>query len=187
MNKPPKILQREMIADTGIFRVQAIELEFANGAARRYQRIVGSPQGAVLVVPLLDADTLLLIREYAAAMDRYELAFPKGHIEAGESAAEAANRELQEEVGYAAGRLQPLQSVTIAPGYLQHTTHMILARDLRPQRLPGDEPEPIEVVPWSLRRADELLGRDDFTEARSLLALLLLQKTLDQEGACAET
>ncbi len=175
----PQIHQREMIADTGIFRVQAMQLEFSNGAQRRYQRILGSAQGAVLVVPLLDADTVLLIREYAAAMERYELAFPKGHIEAGEDAQQAANRELQEEIGYAAGHLEPLDSVTIAPGYLQHTTHLVLARELFPQRLPGDEPEPIEVVPWRLDRIPELLARDDFTEARSLLALLLLQRHLE--------
>ncbi|QFY89990.1 ADP compounds hydrolase NudE [Magnetovirga frankeli] len=176
----PQIHHRELIADTGIFRVQSLELEFSNGACRRYQRILGSPQGAVLVVPLLDADTLLLIREYATAMERYELAFPKGHIEAGESAEQAANRELQEEVGYAAERLEPLDSVTLAPGYLQHTTHLVLARRLYPQRLPGDEPEPIEVVPWPLSRSDELLGRTDFTEARSRLALLLLQRHLNR-------
>jgi ADP-ribose diphosphatase len=174
--QPPTILGREMIADTGIFRVQAIDLQFANGATRRYQRIIGSPQGAVLVIPLLTADTVLLIREYSAGVDRYELAFPKGHIEKGETAEQAANREIQEEIGYAAHHLQHLDSVTIAPGYLQHTTHLVIASDLYPQRLAGDEPEPIDVVPWRLDNLDALLQRDDFTEARSMLALLLLLK-----------
>jgi len=180
MPQPPIILQREIIADTGIFRVQAIDLEFSNGASRRYQRIIGSPEGAVLVIPLLDENTLLLIREYAAGMERYELAFPKGHIEAGESAEQAANREIQEEIGYAARQLEALESVTIAPGYLQHTTHLILARGLYENRLPGDEPEPIEVVPWSLDNLDRLLERDDFTEARSILAIFLLQRRLSK-------
>ena len=179
MSQPPKILQREMIADTGIFRIQAIDLEFSNGASRRYQRILGSPQGAVLVIPLLNENTLLLIREYAAGMDRYELAFPKGHIETGESAEQAANRELQEEIGYGAYRLEPLDSVTIAPGYLQHTTHLVVASELYEKRVPGDEPEPIEVIPWSLDNLDNLMNREDFTEARSILALFLLQRWRD--------
>lgn len=176
--KPPQVLSRELLTNTGIFRVQALELAFANGERRRYQRILGSPQGAVLVVPLLDAGHLLLIREYAAAMERYELAFPKGHIDAGESALAAANRELQEETGFAAQHLELLKSVTIAPGYIQHSTHLVLARDLYPQRLAGDEPEPIEVVPWPLVELDALMQQADFTEARSLLALMLLRQRL---------
>jgi ADP-ribose diphosphatase len=57
----------------------------------------------------------------------------------------------------------------------------VLARDLYPDPLPGDEPEPIEVVPWSLDRVDELLGRDDFTEARSIVALYRVRDRLQDE------
>ncbi len=98
MPKKPTTHQRRLISNTGIFKVEGMALEFSNGEERNYQRIVGSPQGAVLIVPLLDSDTLLLIREYAAGMDRYELAFPKGRIESGEETLAAANREIQEEV-----------------------------------------------------------------------------------------
>lgn len=178
MPDQPKAHGRRIVADTGIFTVEEIDLEFSNGARRQYQRIVGLARGAVLAVPLLDPGTLLLIREYAAGVERYELAFPKGLIEAGEEAADAANRELQEEIGYGAHRLECIESMTIAPGYLQHTTHVVVARDLYPSRLPGDEPEPIEVVPWPLRDWRELLVREDFTEARSIAALLLMREHL---------
>ena len=179
MSKLPKIHHQEQIADTGTFRVQALDLEFSNGATRRYQRIMGSPRGAVLVVPMLDADTILLIREYAAGMERYELAFPKGHIEEGETPEQAGDREMQEEVGYGANTVESLRSITLAPGYLQHTTHMVVATGLYEKRLEGDEPEPIEVVPWRLDNIEALMARDDFTEARSILALMLLQQRLN--------
>jgi len=171
----PIVHARRELIHTGVFRIEEMELEFSNGAERRYQRIVGSPQGAVLAVPLLNDDTLLLIREYAAGMDRYELAFPKGHIEQGEDPLTAANRECQEEVGYAAERLELVRSVTLAPGYLGHTTHIVLASDLYRHPAEGDEPEPIEVVPWPLAQAEQLLHQPDFTEARSILALLLVR------------
>jgi ADP-ribose diphosphatase len=61
---------------------------------------------------------------------------------------------------------------------MMHHTDLILARDLYPQRLEGDEPEPLEVVPWKLADATSLLARDDFTEGRSLLALYLAQDWL---------
>lgn len=180
MPKPPRISNRRTLNETGVFHIEEIDLEFSNGQQRTYQRVVGSEEGAVLVVPMLDAETLLLIREYAAGVNRYELAFPKGHIEPGEEPLSAGNRELQEETGYAADRLELLNSVSIAPGYIYHTTHIVLARDLYQSPLPGDEPEPIEVVPWKLSEFNQLLDKTDFTEARSQLALFLLRERLQR-------
>ena len=181
MPAKPRVTGRRLLVETRIFRVEELDLEFSNGEQRRYERLLGSEGGAVLVVPLPDPATILLIREYAAGMDRYELAFPKGRVEPGEDPLAAAAREMREETGYAAGRLQHLQTVTLAPGYLRHTTHIVLARDLYRDPLPGDEPEPIEVVPWPLDRIDELLGRDDFTEARSIAALYRVRDLLRDE------
>ena len=62
----------------------------------------------------------------------------------------AANRELMEEIGYGARKLRTLSRMTLAPGYFSHVTDVILAEDLYPQRATGDEPEPIDVVPWLL-------------------------------------
>lgn len=182
MPRKPVIHARHPIADTGIFDVEEMELEFSNGATRRYQRILGSSQGAVLVVPLLDDETLLLIREYAAGMERYELAFPKGSIEPGEDPVAAANREIQEETGYGAHEIGLVRSVTLAPGYLYHTTHIMLARGLYPRRLEGDEPEPIEVIPWKLQELESLLQRPDFTEARSIAAFYIIRDWLRREA-----
>ena len=174
----PAIVHRETVARTRIFQVEQLDLRFSNGAETRYERLVGSAHGAVLVVPVLDGDTVLMIREYAAGVHRYELALPKGRVEAGESLLEAANREMMEEVGYAARRLRHLTSLTLAPGYLSHTTHVILAEDLYPQRAEGDEPEPIEVVPWPLARLGDLLACEDCTEARSIAALFMVKEAL---------
>jgi ADP-ribose diphosphatase len=173
MPDKPRILDTRLLAATRLFRIEQLDLEFANGERRSYERLNGGDRGAVLIVPFLDPRTLLLIREYGAGSDRYELAFPKGRIEPDEDVLTAANREIQEEIGYGARSLELMRSVALAPGYIRHRTHMVLARDLYEARLPGDEPEPIEQVPWPLNRVDELLARDDFTEARSLLALLL--------------
>jgi ADP-ribose diphosphatase len=57
----------------------------------------------------------------------------------------------------------------------------VLARDLYPQRPPGDEPEPIEVVPWKLGELDNLVGRRDFNEARSIAALFMIREWLEKE------
>jgi len=176
MRQKPEIMQRQTLAKTRLFQIEQLELRFANGVETSYERLVSPPSGAVLVVPLLDDETLLLIREYGAGMDRYELSFPKGRIENGEDLLVAANRELMEEVGHGAEQLRHVRTMTLAPGYIGHQTHVVLAQQLYPQRMEGDEPEEIEVVPWQLNRIDELLMRDDFTEARSIAALFLIRE-----------
>jgi ADP-ribose diphosphatase len=176
----PRILKQEVIASTRLFRVEQLDLEFGNGIRRTYERLLGGPRGAVLVVPMPDPHTLLLIREYAAGSGRYELAFPKGRVEEGEDVLAAANREICEEVGCAARDLRLLRSVSLAPGYIQHQTHLVLARELYPSPLAGDEPEAIEQVPWPLAEWEALLARDDFGESRSLLALFLAKQFLYQ-------
>lgn len=180
MSNPPRILKQQIVAQSRLFCVEELHLEFSNGATTQYERLLGSKHGAVLVVPVQDDDTILLIREYAAGTGRYEIGLPKGRVESGEDLLDAANRELKEEIGFGANQLTQLTSLTLAPGYFNHTTHVILAQDLYPERLPGDEPEPIEVVPWSLSDLPNLMNRDDFTEARSIAALYLAQSHLKE-------
>jgi ADP-ribose diphosphatase len=98
-----------------------------------------------MIIPILGND-ILFIREYAAGIDGYSLTFPKGKIDDGESILIAANRELQEEVGYKSEKIKEIYTLDLAPGYMDHKTHIILAEDLVPSKLNGDEPEELEVI-----------------------------------------
>lgn len=180
--KKPETLQTATLAKTRIFHIEQVDLRFANGVEVSYERLRGSAHGAVLIVPMLDDDTVLLIREYCAGMDRYELALPKGRMEHNEPILDAANREIMEEVGYGARKLTHLSTWTVAPNYLSHTIHVVLAQDLYPERQSGDEPEEIEVVPWKLSNLGALLKRADVTEARSIAALFMVRELLSAAG-----
>lgn len=155
--------------------MEQIGLRFSNGKEVEYERLRSPGPGAVLVIPVLDDETVILIREYVAGMERYEIAFPKGVIDAGESPEAAANREIMEEIGFGAGQLRLLREMSVAPGYSDFRTHVVLATELYERKLPGDEPEAIEVIPWPLGDLDRLLQEPDFVEARSIAALYLLQ------------
>lgn len=181
MAAKPKVLERRLVAETRIFRVEQLDLEFSNGNRRCFERILGG-RDSVLVVPMLDEHTVLLIREYAAGTDSYELGLPKGIVEPGEDPLEAAGREIREEIGYGARDLQRLHRVSLAPGYIQHRTRIVLARDLFPHPEEGDEPEPIEVVPWRLDDLEPLMERGDFSEARSIAAIFLVRGFLARES-----
>ena len=80
-NKLPKINSRNQVARSRLFAIEQLELTFSNGEERQYERMLGSGNGAVMIVPMLDADTILLVREYCAGTHSYELGFPKGLID----------------------------------------------------------------------------------------------------------
>ena len=164
--------------DAGPYRMERLDLEFSNGERRQFERLHGRGHGAVIVVPMLDAETVLLVREYAAGFHRYELGLVKGRIDAGETPEQAADRELKEEAGYGARSLLRLRELTLAPTYMSHTAQLVIARDLYPEQLPGDEPEPLELVPWKLADLDALILREDFSEGRSIAALFIARAWL---------
>ena len=180
----PETLHRNIVARSRLFKVEAVGLRFRNGVEVEYERLAGTSHGAVLVVPINERGEILLIREYAAGTERYELGLPKGRVEKGEDPLRAANRELMEEVGYGAERLTRLRSMTLAPGYLSHRTEIILAEQLYDYRLPGDEPETIEVVPWPVTELGRLLAEEEISEARSIAALYLVRDHLAGRGSC---
>jgi ADP-ribose diphosphatase len=178
MAKLPTILATHELDFGGRFHVEQLDLEFSNGERRRYERMKSRGRGAVIVAPMLDADTILLVREYVCGLHRYELGLVKGRIDAGETPEQAADRELKEEAGYGARRVSVLRSISLAPTYMSHQTWLVLAEDLYPERLPGDEPEPLEVVPWKLDDLHELMLREDCSEGRSLAALFIAREYL---------
>ena len=175
MAKKPEILESNVVASSRLFRVESLHLRFSNGIERHFERLKTSGRGAVMVAPILNGETLVLIKEYAAGIHDYELTFPKGLIDPGETPLEAANRELKEEAGYGARELTVVTSLATAPGYMGSRMTIILAQDLYEERLPGDEPEEIEVVHWPLDRFNELFHRDDVNDARTIAALYMVR------------
>ena len=181
MRKKPKILNIETLATTRVFNIERLDLEFSNGEKRQYERLKPPGNGAVLVIPMLDDDTVVMIYEYSGGTDRYELALTKGKIDAGETPLEAANRELIEEIGYGSNKLTFLKTMTLAPGYQSNITHIILAQDLYEASAEGDEPEPLEMVEHKLSNLEDLVYFDDLTEARTIAALYMAKEIIKNQ------
>tara|TARA_R110000744_G_scaffold144920_1_gene257059 strand:- start:256 stop:813 length:558 start_codon:yes stop_codon:yes gene_type:complete len=174
----PEITARQQVAKSRLFSIEQIDLTFSNGEKREYERMSGTGRGAVMIVPMLDKDTMLLVREYCGGTHTYELGFPKGLIDAGEVAIEAANRELKEEIGYGTEKLSLVHTVAMAPAFFDAKMSIFLAENLYVEKLTGDEPEALEIVPWPLANYRQLLQETDFNEARSIAALLLVKDHL---------
>ncbi|MTD29143.1 ADP compounds hydrolase NudE [Erwinia sorbitola] len=177
----PAILNVEVVAHSKLFTIEAVDLTFSNGVRRVYERMRSSGREAVMIVPIID-DHLILIQEYAVGLESYELGFPKGLIDPGETPFEAANRELKEEVGFGADRLSTLGKLTMAPSYFSSQMNIVVAEGLYPEQLEGDEPEPLPQLRWPLDNLLALLDEPDFREARNVSALFLVREWLVKQG-----
>lgn len=129
--------------------------------------------GSVVIVPL-DADgNLLFVRQYrhAAGVDLLEL--PAGTLEEGEEPEACAAREIREETGYSAGKLEMLGQFFLAPGYSTELMSVFLATALSYAPLEADEDEFLSLEKLPVREAFNRAARGEFADAKSLAALLL--------------
>ena len=169
----PLIRKIQTIAQSRFFTIEALHLSFSNGVERVYERLPAVGRPGVIVVAINDNDELLLIREYAAGFHEFQLTLPKGAADPGESLEAAAARELAEEAGFGAKNVRFVRRLSIAPGHMGFTINVVMAKDLYVHDIPGDEPEPPELVLWPLAKIDELLDHEEFYEARAIAALTL--------------
>ena len=150
-------------------RVDSIEVD-----GHLIQReVIETPQ-AVVIAPLDALGQILLVRQYRHPPGQRLLELPAGMVERGEELLATAQRELQEETGFAAGLLERIGGFYSAPGFCTEFLHLFIARELRSEPLDGDEDEDIEVVPTPLDRVRDLILSGEIQDAKSIAGLLIL-------------
>ena len=158
------------------FELVTESVELPNG--RRVELDLLRHPGAAAVVPFLDPETVLLIRQYRFATGGYLLEIPAGKLDPGETPEVCAVRELEEETGYRAGRLEALTSIWTSPGFTDEVIHLFAAYDLEPTSQQLQPDEIIELVPTPLAEALERVRRGELRDAKSAIALLLAAQKL---------
>lgn len=172
-----KRVGERVIFQTRLFTIKDIDLQAPKG---NFTFQILEKRDTAMIVPIIGED-IVLIREYFAAIDAYSLSLPKGQIDAEHDMFTTANKELQEEIGFKANKIEHLATLSMSPGYLTQKTHIFIARDLTESRLAGDEIEELEIVRYPFGKFEELVRSGEITEARVIAALFLAQKKL-QEG-----
>lgn len=150
--------------------------EFESPDGERFQRDVVRHPGAVSVVPLLADGTVVLVRQYRAAIDRTVLEIPAGKRDVtDEPLEETARRELVEEVGLSAGRLEHLAVFHNSIGFCDEESHVFLGTDLTeaPMDRQGIEEAHMEVVRVALADTPAMIAAGEITDAKTVIGLTL--------------
>lgn len=127
--------------------------------------------GAAAIVPLKDKDTVVLIRQYRLAAGGYIYEIPAGKLHPGEDPAQCAARELEEEIGCRAGRLDKIATFFTAPGFTDEVMHLYVARELAvgTQALDGDEV--LEIVEMPLEKAMAYILDGTIRDGKTMIGL----------------
>jgi len=144
-----------------------------NGRQIEARREVIEHLPSIVIVPLSETGEILLVEQFRHATGERLLEAPAGGVENNETPLQAASRELQEETGYAPGRLTTLGSFWIAPGWCNEYMHAYLATELTLSRLPQDEDEDVSVVSVAMNDVHGLIRQGRIQDAKSIAVLLM--------------
>lgn len=168
--EPPKIISSQKVFEGRVFNVT---VDTVREGDLTYQREVVHHHGSAVILPIFDDGTVALVRQYRHPAVRYLLEAPAGTLEDGERPDDGAARELQEELGLTAGRMEKLSEFFVSPGFCEEKMWVFLASDLTqgPQQLEDDEN--LEVVRLPIGDALEMITSGEIQDAKTIIALML--------------
>lgn len=175
--QPERTVSRKDLFAGRVVQLHVDEIELANG--KLTTREVAEHADAVVVLPIDESGRALLVRQYRYPIAQDLLEAPAGGIDPSEDPDEAAQRELQEEIGFKAGNLESLGGFWTAPGFCTEYMYAFLARDLSPSVLEADDDEAIVVERHTLDEIRAMIRDGRIVDAKTIAAFWM---ALDRLG-----
>jgi ADP-ribose pyrophosphatase len=169
MNEKPKVL-----LEARRFQVVQLSRRTANGSVHTHE-VIKHP-GSVVILPLVGPEQVCLIQNYRVAVGETLWELPAGTLETGEDPKACAHRELIEETGYHAGKIEKLCEFFVSPGILHERMHLFLATDLEAGAATPESGEEIQTHVMSLNKALQMADNGQLHDAKSLIGLLLYDR-----------
>lgn len=166
----PKTINSQKVFEGRVFNVT---VDTVREGELTYQREVVHHGGSAVIVPVFDDSTVALVRQYRHPAVRYLLEAPAGTLAEGERPEVGAERELQEELGIIAGRMEKLSEFFVSPGFCEEKMWVYLATELvqGPQQLEADEI--LDVVRLPISEALEMITSGEIQDAKTIIGLML--------------
>ncbi len=171
-----EIQKSELIYTGKAFDVRRDQVRLPAGKTTSIEVVVHP--GAVTIIPIDAQGRILFVRQYRHAVGQELLELPAGTLGEGENPENCAQREIREETGMSAAKLEKIGEFYLVPGYSTEYMHIYLASDLKSEPLPGDEDEFITVEAVASSAIPDLIAQGVLRDAKSLAALFLAEPYL---------
>ncbi|MDP3919359.1 MAG: NUDIX hydrolase [Candidatus Omnitrophota bacterium] len=173
MKRNFRVKKRKVIFRKG--PIFLVDCDVALSSGRVLSRQILEHPGSVVILPEMSRDHYILVRQFrfAARTSLWEL--PAGGVDPGETMAQAAKRELMEEIGYRPRRLKKMMKFYPSPGISGEVMHLYHARKLEPAWAEPDEDEEIEVKCFHVRDIERMIRSGQIIDAKTLLAFFYLK------------
>ena len=175
---PFELIRSEILLQGRAFKVRRDTLKTPDGRATKLEIIEHG--GSVVLIPVDHEGNLLFVRQYRHAAGEDLLELPAGTRNDEEPFEECAAREIREETGLEAGKLQKIGGFYLVPGYSTEFMAVFLATELKENPLQADEDEFLQVEKVPLKQAVEMAEHGEIQDAKSLAALLLARSHLEK-------
>jgi ADP-ribose pyrophosphatase len=165
----------QILSSTEVFagRVFTVTVDTIREGDITYQREVVHHHGSAVIIPVFEDGTIALVQQYRHPAVRYLLEAPAGTLELGEVPEEGAARELEEELGFVAGRIEKLAEFFVSPGFCEEKMWVFLATELKDGKANPDEDEVLDVVRLPIDEALEMVSSSEIQDAKTIIALML--------------
>jgi ADP-ribose pyrophosphatase len=170
-----QLIEKQVIFSGSRIRLEVHTLENDTTGKRHAREVVVHP-GAVVILPLLKDDQILLIRNRRYTINERLIELPAGTLEKGEDPINCAGRELVEETGHLAGRLKSLGNFFTSPGVLSEKIYAYAAYDLEIAQTNPDEGEEIETLPVPFDEAIEMIRDGRIHDGKTIATILMYDK-----------
>jgi len=172
----PEILATRSIYDGKIFDV--VESEIRHDDVQ-YKREIVIHKGSAVIIPVFADGTVALVRQYRYAAEKFLLEVPAGTLNKDEDPQLGAERELEEEIGVRAGKVEKLTEFYVSPGFLTEKMHLFLATDLTPTKQNLEVDEILTVERLSFSDAFALIRRGEIEDAKTIIGLMFAGSRMD--------
>lgn len=166
----PKIINSEKVFEGRVFNVT---VDTVSEGEHTYKREVVHHSGSAVIIPVHDDGTVVLVRQYRHPAVRYLLEAPAGTLADGERPEVGAARELQEELGLVATRLEKLSEFFVSPGFLEEKMWVFLATDFSEGKQNLDDDEILDIVRLPIAEALEMITSGEIQDAKTIIGLML--------------
>jgi ADP-ribose pyrophosphatase len=170
MANTPEFIDSKKIFEGRVFDVT---VDTVREHGHTYTREVVHHSGSAVILPAFEDGTIALVRQYRHPAVKYLLELPAGTLNDRERPEDGAARELEEELGVRAGKLEKLAEFFVSPGFCEEKMWLYLATDLSASAQKLEDDEFIEIVRVSVDRALQMISDGEIEDAKTIIGLLL--------------